>query len=532
MLKKLVNFEKHFSVTKAAGIVGFFTLAIKFIAIYRDRLLAGTFGQGQILDTYFSAFRVPDFLTTLLVTNTLSVAFLPIFTGLLTKDEDEAYQFANQIIQYTSLIITLLCLILFIFSRPLVHIIVPGFTGPQFENTLHLTRLIFLSPILFTLSTIFGSILNAKKQFLITSFAPALYTLGIICGIVFFYPRFGIMGLGYGVVLGAIAQVFIQIVAARSVGYSFGFKISSNLSSVKHLWGLYVPRIFSFDLSNVTLILGSVIGSTLVSGSIAALNQAYNLEAVPVSVFGYSIALAVFPVLSEQFALNDERSFIDALGKSINQTLFFIIPISVLTLIYRAYVVRLILGTGNFGWDATIRTFQVLGIFSFSFFSQSLTTLLSRAFFARHNTKLPVAVNIFALIINILLGFALGPKFGVVGLTWAFVIASVCNAVALFILMRTHLHKEAEGETDMLHVFDRSLETTIWKVTLASIIMGAASYGGIKLIGQDVNTHKVLGLIIQCTVSGGFGLAVFLVCAWLLKIPETKKALAFFSRFR
>ncbi len=505
MFKKFTALEDNFTVAKAATIVGFFTLLIKFVAIYRERLFSGTFGQGQILDSYYAAFRIPDFLTTLLVTSTLSVAFLPVFTSIRAENEEESNLFTSQILVISSLVVGIICLVLLLFSRSLVHTLVPGFVDQQLLDTLKLTRLFLISPIIFALGTVYGAVLNAKKLFLVSSFAPLLYNVGIIFGVIFLYPRFGILGLGYGVILGALAQLLAQIIAVYWHGISFQLSFSRGRLYLKQLWNLYIPRVFSFDLSNVTLLLGTVVGSALTAGSITGLNQAYNLQAVPIGVFAYPIALAVFPVLSELFADNNNEKFLLALGKSIGQTMFFIIPITILTYIYREHVVRLILGTGKFSWEDTQRTFQILGIFSIAFLSQALTTLLSRAFFARHNTKIPVMVNIGAIVINIILGVLLGRAYGVFGLTTAFVVASFWNALILFYLIR----KDFRGQA-ALKQFDSGILSTFWKVLVASLLMGVVCYVGIMFLNKAVNTATVFGLLIQGSISGLFGLVVFL----------------------
>jgi len=529
MIKRFLHFEDSFSITKAAGIVGFFTLVTKFIAIYRERLFSSTFGQGPVLDSYFSAFRIPDFVTNLLVLSTLSVAFLPIYSRLNAKSAKEANEMTHTVITAGTLIIGAICFILFLFSSPLMRILVPGFEEEQFSETLSLTRLFLVSPILFTLSTVFGGVLNANKKFLITSLAPMLYNAGIILGVIFFYPRFGIMGLGYGVITGALLQLAIQIIFVYRQDSYFLPNLRVHSEAIKNLWRLYVPRIFAFDLSNITLLLGTIIGSVAASGSIAALNQAFNLQSVPISIFGYSIAVAAFPVLSEHYAAGDNNGFRRTLYNAMTKTLLFIIPISILTLIFRAYVVRIILGAGAFTWEDTIRTFQLLGVFSFSFFSQSLTTLLSRAFFARHNTKIPVMVNIGALVLNTLLAFILGRSMGVLGLTVAFVVASIVNGMSLFVLLRSDM-RQHDTHRQETHSFDKDLSTFIIKCLLASLLFGLVSYGGLKALAPFVNTQTALGIIIQCALSLTAGVLVYaFACVRLGLIPNSKQ-LWIFSR--
>jgi len=531
MFKRLISLEDNFSIAKAASIVGVFTLITKFVAIYRERLFAITFGQGAVLDSYFSAFRIPDFITNLFLLSTLSVAFLPVFSSVFISDEKKSYRLANSVLNAVCLVLALLCGIVLIFSRPLMHWLVPGFDDHQFAETLNLTRLFLLSPLLFTLSTVYGGILNAKKKFIITSIAPILYNAGIIFGIVFFYPRFGSIGLGYGVLFGALLQLLIQVVTVYRSGYRYSPIIETGDSEARKILRLYVPRIFAFDLSNVTLLLGTIIGSTLVSGSITALNQAYNLQSVPVGIFGYSIAVAAFPTLSEQFAKKNRLGFIATLRKSIEQTLLFIIPLSILTLLYRAYVVRLILGAGRFSWEDTIRTFEILGIFSFSFFSQCLTTLLARAFFARHNTKVPVMINVISVVINTVAGVILGRLYGVMGLTVAFVLASIFNALTLFVFLKKDLAADLElGEAPVLDAMDKQLGVFVLKTLFGSIIMGAGAYVVIQAVGPWLNTRTVLGILVQCSISFGYGLILFAIVANWLGISQVRSTLEMVSK--
>lgn len=530
MFNKLKTLEDKFTVTKAAVIVGVFSLLAKFLAIYRERLFGETFGQDRILDTYFSAFRVPDFITNLLVLSTLSVAFLPVFAGLLTYDKKKAVKTANAVLNLASLGVGAVSLLLLVFSRQLTKILIPGFSQDYFEITLKLTRLFLLSPVIFAASTVFGGYLNANKKFLIASFAPLLYNLGIILGVIFLYPKFGIMGLGYGVIIGALAQLAVQISAAASGGFRWmpllGLKDEATIKIAK----LYLPRILAFDLSNVTLLLGSVLGSFLAEGSITALNQAYNLEAVPVGIFAYSLALAMFPPLSEYYALGDEKKFLQTLLKILRQLLFFMVPITVLMLLYRAYIVRLILGFGKFDWKDTVTTFTILGIFSLSLLTQSLTTVLSRAFFARQNTKIPVIVNIISIIFNLIFGAILGKTYGIYGLAAAFSISSVINACLLFIIMRRRLGRKNTSPV-WLKNFDSELFSSLLKIVFSSLFMGITCYIFIYALEPFFNTKTAFGILAQSSASGALGVAVYLACGHALDLQESKLALDFLKKF-
>lgn len=164
MLNKLKNLEKNFSVSKAAVIIGVFTLLSKLVALVRDPLLAGKIGVGTTLDIYYAAFRVPDFIFNLLILGTLSVALIPVFTEWVVKDKQKAYRVASSVLNISLLGMAVICLILFVFSAPLTKFLVPGFSGEKLARTVELMRLFLLSPIIFTASNIFTSILSSYKK--------------------------------------------------------------------------------------------------------------------------------------------------------------------------------------------------------------------------------------------------------------------------------------------------------------------------------------------------------------------------------
>jgi putative peptidoglycan lipid II flippase len=166
MINKIRAWESNFSLTKAAFIVGFFALVSRFVGLLRDRLLASRFGAGDTLDSYYAAFRLPDFIFNLLVLGTLSAAFIPIFTEWLHKDKKRADEIANTVLSFSFITMSAICVVLYFNAHWLTKLMVPGFHGEKLSDTISLTKIFLLSPIIFTLSNFFGSMLNAKKRFL------------------------------------------------------------------------------------------------------------------------------------------------------------------------------------------------------------------------------------------------------------------------------------------------------------------------------------------------------------------------------
>ena len=531
MFKKLLSFEQKFTVTKAAGIVGVFALLSKLVALVRDPLFTSRFGGDNIyiLDVYNAAFRVPDFLFNLFIIGTLSVALIPVFVDVLVKDENRAKELANTIITATMLAMSGLFTIVFIFAYQITKLLVPGFSPELLDQTVKLTRIIAISQIIFTLSNICTNLLYSFKRFIMAGIAPTLYNVGIISGILFFYPRFGIIGLGYGVFVGAVLHLLIQLPElARS---NFYLRPSFNFSdpALKQFWRLYLPRIFAIDISVFSLLISTFVASSLQTGSIGIFTLSMNLLSLPVSIIALSLATAIFPALSESFARNDEPAFLNLLKKTLIQIFYFMIPIAILMLVFRAQGVRLYLGHGSFSWDNTKLAFSILGILTFSLISQSLTPILARAFYSRQNTSVPVAVNILSMLVNLVLAFILKDYFGILGVAAAFSVASIFNATLLFILFRAKLQKKLADDR-ALKLFDSDLLSTILKIITASILMGLTCHGGLYLLEPLLNTRTVLGLLIQVTGAFILGLAVFIYSSILLKLKESQIILDYFKK--
>ncbi len=185
-MKSFSSLENEFTVGKAAFIIGIFTLLAKLVALFRDPLIIAKIGVGDLSDIYFSAFRVPDFIFNLLVLGTLSVALIPIISEWLLKDKARAYRIANSVLNLSFLVMAGICLLLFFFAPNLTKLLVPGFSGEKLLRTTQMMRLFLLSPVIFTLSNTFSSILTSHKKFLILSLAPVLYNLGIILDLWYF----------------------------------------------------------------------------------------------------------------------------------------------------------------------------------------------------------------------------------------------------------------------------------------------------------------------------------------------------------
>lgn len=525
---------KDFSVRRATTLIAVLTLASRLVGLLRLQLFASRFGAGDILDIYYASFRIPDFIFNLLVLGTLSVAFIPVFSKYWRKDPDEANRLASSVLNNSMIIMFFLCLILFFGARLLTHALVPGFAEAKLNATVGLTRLMLVSPLLFTLSNVMSSILMSFRRFFLVNLAPIFYNLGIIFGLEILYPRLGLMGIGLGVIIGASLHLLIQIPGVMRGGFVWSPALLWKHPGVRSFAALFIPRIFSLDPSQVSLIIATAIGSVLGAGSISVFNLANDLQAAPLGIFAVSTAVAVFPILSDRYNLRDRTGYLESLSEAIIQILFFIIPLSILMLLFRAYIVRIILGHGKFNWENTIATFNTFGVFTFSLFSQSLVPLLARAFYARHNTKLPVIIGLISLAANAILSYVFVTLFSVdnkvLGIALGFTIGSIINVLILFIALRWQLGRENRDQPQTIYKFDMTLAAATSKILIATIGMGLVAYLMIYALAPLVNTHTAVGILIQSGGAIAAGIITYAVIGYMVGLHETQQLLSFLKK--
>ncbi len=494
-----------------ALLIAIFSLLSKIFGLFRERLIAHNFGASELSDIYYSAFRLPDLIFNTLVLGALTSAFIPVFQKTWDKNKEKGLILANSVLNLFLIIIISLVILAIIFAPQLMIFITPGFNEIQLIQVISLTRVMLLSIIFFVISNIIGGVLNSWKKFFSFSLAASFYNIGIIIGIIYFYPLLGLIGLAWGVFLGAFLHLLIQLPEAYKNGwhYNFTIKISKEL---KKILRLMLPRTLGLAAGQINLLVITMIASTLTAGSIAVFNLANNLQSLPVSLFAVSLAIAVFPTFTQAINNDNQKLFTDNFSSSLRRILFLLIPISILIIVLRAQIVRVVLGSGAFDWNDTILTANTLGYFAVSIFAQGLIPLLARSFYAFEDTKTPMIISIFSIIINIILSFILSTKYAVLGLAVAFSISSVINMILLYI----GLHKK------LPHLSDSLIFSSLFKISFNSIFAGFLAYLSLQILAPLVNMHTFLGIFIQGFLAGIIGLISYIILSIVFKLKEVE----------
>jgi putative peptidoglycan lipid II flippase len=493
--KKSLNFllKQQNNILSAAFVIMATIILSQVLGLFRQRLLVSIFGASNTLGTYLASTRLPDFLFQLIIAGALSSAFIPVFSDYLAKGKElEAHKVASTLLALSLLVFTALSILLFIFAKEFSSLMAPGFPPDQLNLMAALTRIIIFGEILFIIGSFLSAILQSYNHFFIPGIASSLYNLGIIIGILLLSPIFGIYSAAFGVVLGALIFVLIQVPFVRKMGFSFRPSLSLDFirsSGVVSVLKLIWPRTLSIAIFQ----LGTIITVTLVSflqnpgRNYVIFDYAQTLAFAPVVLFGQAIAQAAFPVLAK------EKDNLDAFKAtfitSFNQLLYLVLPFSVLFLVLRIPIVRLVFGAAQFDWSATVSTGRTLAFFSISIFSQALIYLVSRGFYALHDTKTPLLVGIFSTGLMIILGaiFIFVYHLGIQSIAFAFSVSSIINLVIMFVL----LNFKVKG-FEKLHLI-----MTVSKIFISSAFTAFALYIPIKLLDQLVfDTTKTINLII------------------------------------
>lgn len=534
MEKILKIFSKEsVNINQAALLLGFFTLLSQILALFRDRAIAHFIGPSSSLDAYYAAFRVPDLIFISIASLASVTVLVPFITAKMNGDlvTDQARKYLNDIFTVFFLVMIAVSLMAFFLMPYLVPYIAPGFTPIFQEKLVMLSRIMLLSPILLGLSNLFGTVTQLFRRFFMYSLSPIFYNIGIIVGVIFFYPIFEIYGLALGVALGAFMHFAIQVLASKSCGFTPKFSFSINYKEIKHVALTSLPRTLGLSFNNIALIYIIALASFLKSGSISVFNFAFNLQSVPLNIIGISYAVAAFPTLAKSVSLGKMEEFKIHLKSAARAIVFWSLPVIFLFIVVRAQIVRVILGSGGFSWEDTRLVAACLAIFSVSILAQGMITLLSRSYYATGDTKRPLVVNFLCSLLIIILSYLLIHLFENVAMFRYFIEAlfKVSDIPGTAVLMLPMAYSIGTILNFVLHWFfikkdfmpnESFITKTFFQSLGASFFLGLVAYIGLNIFSPIFGTTTLIGVFLQGFISGILGILAAILVLYLLKNEE------------
>lgn len=428
------------AIAKAAGFMMAATLIARLLGLVRDIVIYSWFGQKYITDAYNAAFSVPDFIYMLLVGGALSSAFIPVFSGYLAKkQDDEAWEVASIVFNYTIGLLLILIIFAVIKTKTLIMLLAPDLPAEYIQLTVTLTRIMFIQTFFMAINGITLGILNSHGHFTTPAIGSILYNVGIIGIGIGMASRWGIMAFSIGVVVGAALNLSVQIPALIKIGVSYTPSFNFRHPGFRQIMILMVPVMLGLSVSQINLFVTQNLASGLTEGSISALRLAQRIMQVPIGIFGISIAMAVFPTMTSQAARHEMSSFKRTFSLGLRAIFLITVPAGIGIIAIREPIIQLMFQHGQFTSANTQATAAALLFYSLALFAYSAQQLLNRAFYSLNDTITPVIIGAASIGCNILLSIVLVRYMGHRGLALAYSLAGVFNMLALIVVLRRRL---------------------------------------------------------------------------------------------
>ena len=520
------------SVAGAAGLVATGFIASRLLGLLRSVAIADAFGTEPELGAYFVAFRVPDLVFQLLAGAVLASAFIPVFSRVvLDEGEDAAWRLASSVLNLISLATFVLAALAFALAPLVVPLLAPGLGEESGRaDELHalaveLTRVMLISPLMFGVSGMLTGILNGRQHFLAPSIAPLLYNLGIILGAVVLADRWGVHGLAWGVVIGSVGHLVVQVPALWAVGMRWRPSLGVASAGVREVMRLMGPRVVGLAAAQINLVVVMFFASFVSDEAISAVNFAFLVMLLPVGVVGMAIATAAFPTLANLGAEEDYEGLGRALDGTLRMILFLAIPASAGLVLLADPAVRLLLQRGAFDAASTSLVVDALVVYAVAVWAHASVEIMSRGFYALSDTRTPVAIAVFGMLVNVAFCAAFVEPFGIAGLAAAASIAAVGEFALLLWALRRRL--AGRGVTTLgAPTLGRSLLRTAG----ATAVMTAVVVLLLVALGEaGAEAGELLGALALVAVGGLGGFAVFVGVSAGLGSEEWRAGVAWLS---
>lgn len=498
---------------QAAYLLAGLTLTAQAIGLLRDRTFAHAFGAGPTLDLYYAAFRVPDLVFALVSSLVSAYVLIPRITGM---DREATRRLLSESATFLFGVGGAICVALAFFMPQFLAFLYPSFAAsPSDADFILLARILLLQPVLLGLSGIVGSVTQVHRRFFLFALSPVLYNLGIIFGTVVLYPYWGLPGIGVGVVIGAIAYLTVHIPVVMEAGVLPRLRFP-RFALMAPIVRDSVPRSLALGMNSITVLVLTALASRIGAGSVSVFTFAGNLEAVPLALVGASYAVAAFPALSEASALERREEFTNILSASARHIILWSIVFLGLIVVLRAHIVRVVLGTGAFNWDATRLTAALLAVLMVGLAADALELVFSRALYAARQSWRPLLYQIAGGAVTVILALwflAMNPagmpavlarylRVGDVAGSAVLLIAlaATLGQIFLVLLSLVALKNVAPGLT-------RTLARPVRDGSVAALFGGAAAYATLAFEGDIAPLTTLAAVFSQGLIAGVIGIA-------------------------
>ncbi len=517
-------FTREFSnLHEAALLLGVAAFSSQLLALIRDRLLATNFGASGQLDVYYTAFRLPDLVYATIASFVSVTVLIPyVVTALTEGDRERARRLLSSVLTAFMAVMVVAMTVVWFLLPWLAPRIAPGFDQEQLTLLVTYSRILLLSPLLLGLSNVLGAVTQSVRQFFVYAASPLLYNLGIIIGVVWLYPRVGPTGLVWGVVIGAFLHLAIQIPVVWRAGVAPRLVWRLSWSELVTIVRTSLPRTLALGAHQFTLLALVALASVIGAGAVSVFNFALNLQSVPLSIIGVSYSVAAFPTLARLFSSGQREEFLSHVTGALRHVLFWSLPATVMFIVLRAQIVRVILGSGSFDWTATRLTAAALALFVLSVAGQNLIQLFMRGYYACGRTRRPFVLNVVGLVVSVVTApvlvwcFRTAPGFRAVVERILRVDAVETTAILMLPLafslgvavnvgLYWYFFQKDFGR------FSRVVDRALGQSALSSLVAGVVTYQVLGWLAPLVDQNTFSGIFVQGLVAGLAGLITLII---------------------
>jgi putative peptidoglycan lipid II flippase len=551
---------KERSSKKSAAVVGISVMGSRLMGVVREQIFAFMFGSTMFADAFIAAFRIPNLLRDLFAEGALSTAFTTTFTKTWEKEgEASAWHLARLVLSSLTFILGAICVLGVIFAPQVVYLVGGGFENVpgKFDLTVRMTQLLFPFILFVSLAAAVMGMLNARRIFGIPASASTVFNIvsivsGVILALVFepqtdwLHPHFGekaVFGWCFGVLLGGLAQLGIQLPSLWKIGFNFAGKLNFRDSGLRTVMILMVPSAIAGSAVQVNVMVNGQFASHI-PGAMSWLYYAFRLVQLPIGIFGVAIATVTLPAVARQHALDDLKAF----GKTVEDALRFgfylTLPASVGLAVIAQPVIQLIYEHGTFTAGNTSQTALALQAYTIGLAGYSGIKILVPCFYAMQPPRFesrsgegfwasfshfvmnvilftPARVSLIGIGLNLALCFALYHylNLGHVGLAMATGFVAILNFLQLVHAIQKKIHLGSPGE--WLSFFAKTM--------VATLACGCSVLVGDQLLLAHRTTHSLLGAAILFVNIGVAG-AVYFGLTVLLRVPESVAMVSLIKR--
>jgi putative peptidoglycan lipid II flippase len=516
------------NMARAALIVTSATLLSRILGLGRTTLFAATFGNTTQADAFTNAFWLPDTIFSIVAGGALASAFIPVFAEYMIdkRDKRTAWHIASSALNLTILVLIVVAGLGIIFADPILHVTLPAFYGKGDARgpiITHLTQIMLLQPIFLGGATVTIAILQARQSFLLPALGPVVYSASLIGGILasqadarwhIFGGDLGLNGPAYGVVAGAVLQLVIQLPGLVQAKMKYAFSFDLFHPGIKEMIALMTPRLINAVILYFSVgINRNLLGLVNQSGASYGYVTAFSLILLPTGIFGMAVSQAAFPTLAAYVAAGQLDRLTDAVTRTIRGITYLAVPSSFGMMVLAEPITRVVIGHGQ---DVVLSkldlTYVPLIFFGVGLTGLSLVEILTRSFYALHNTRTPVQLSILQFMLGIGLSLMLLVPLGSGGLALASSLAWTMEAFVLLLLLRKEIPQldlRALG-TFLLNVVAASVVTALTALLIYTV--GSNTVLPVGTTSTTTTINQIILLVVAVLAGTGvyFGVSRFL----------------------